>query len=279
MSNLVVRALTAVVLVPLLLASLFADPTIWSILGVAALAVIFAQDEFLRMALPVTDALPWWGMRAVSGCFGAALLILAVLYGLPSVLPPLLAGFTVVVSVLALSRPEGIDSAGRRLAAAWGGMMYVPMMASVWPLLKHEFPEAGASWLLLALVIAFGSDTCAYFVGRAFGRRPLYAAVSPNKTIAGAIGGMLGGVIAAAGLGSSWLLPQIPVAHGIALGVLGSVCGQLGDLVESLIKRTFGVKDSGALLPGHGGMLDRVDGLLFVAPVVYFYAALVAAAP
>ena len=215
-------------LVPLLLASLFADPTIWSILGVAALAVIFAQDEFLRMALPVTDALPWWGMRAVSGCFGAALLILAVLYGLPSVLPPLLAGFTVVVSVLALSRPEGIDSAGRRLAAAWGGLMYVPMMASVWPLLKHEFPEAGASWLLLALVIAFGSDTCAYFVGRAFGRRPLYAAVSPNKTIAGAIGGMLGGVIAAAGLGSSWLLPQIPWPTESRWGCSGASVGSSG---------------------------------------------------
>ncbi|MGB1698559.1 MAG: phosphatidate cytidylyltransferase [Nannocystaceae bacterium] len=272
MNNLAVRFLTAAVLIPLLLAALFADPTVWSILAIAVIATIAAQDEFLRMSLPVTDEAPLRGLRVVSAFFAGGLSVGAVLWGLPNVMPPWMAGFAVTVALAVLLRPREIETAGRRLAVAWGAMVYVPVLAVVWPLLKSEFVADGPRWLLLALLIAFGSDTFAYFFGRAFGRRPLYAAVSPNKTVAGALGGIVGGIIAAAGIGASWMLPAIPVHEGVILGALGSASGQLGDLVESLLKRTFGVKDSGRLLPGHGGMLDRIDGLLFVAPVVYFYA-------
>lgn len=272
MNNLAVRFLTAAVLIPMLLAALFVDSTVWSILAICVLATAAAQDEFLRMSLPATPEAPQRGLRLVSGLFAAGLVLGAVLWGLPVVMPPLMAAFAVTIALTVLLRPRDIETAGRRLAVTWGAMVYVPVLAVVWPLLKSEFPGDGPRWLLLALLIAFGSDTLAYFTGRAFGRRPLYAAVSPNKTIGGALGGIVGGMIAAAGVGALWMLPAIPLHEGLILGAVGSACGQLGDLVESLIKRTFGVKDSGRLLPGHGGMLDRVDGLLFVAPVVYFYA-------
>ena len=95
--------------------------------------------------------------------------------------------------------------------------------------------------------------------------------VSPNKTKEGALGGLLGGALAMTGFGTLWLLPEIPVADAVALGLVGSALGQIGDLVESMLKRTFGVKDSGAVIPGHGGLLDRVDALLFVAPLLYYY--------
>ena len=166
---------------------------------------------------------------------------------------------------------QHLPEAGRHLAYALAGLVYVPMLACVWPLLKKEL---GPEWLFLALALAFGSDTLAYFGGRAFGKHKLYEAVSPKKTIEGSIGGLVGGVLAMVGMGHYWLAPEIPITHCVALGLIGSALGQIGDLVESMIKRTFGIKDSGHILPGHGGMLDRVDGLLFVAPLIYYYAKL-----
>ena len=107
--------------------------------------------------------------------------------------------------------------------------------------------------------------------GRLWGKRKLYPAVSPKKSVEGAFGGIVGSVLATVGVGSLWTVPELPIVSAVVLGVLASVCGQAGDLVESMIKRTYGVKDSGKLLPGHGGMLDRIDALLFVSPVVYYF--------
>jgi phosphatidate cytidylyltransferase len=103
----------------------------------------------------------------------------------------------------------------------------------------------------------------------------MYPAVSPKKTWEGSAGGFVGGILATVVVGSNWLLPDLPLSHAVLLGFVGSAAGQVGDLVASMLKRTFGVKDSGELLPGHGGMLDRIDGLLFVGPVVFGYLAVV----
>jgi phosphatidate cytidylyltransferase len=124
------------------------------------------------------------------------------------------------------------------------------------------------------LMTAFFGDTLAYFAGRAFGKTKLYPAISPGKTRAGAVGGMAGSFLAAA-LANLWFFKDLGWGHGAAITLVGSALGQSGDLVESMLKRSCGVKDSGKLLPGHGGMLDRIDAVLLIAPWVYLYAALI----
>jgi phosphatidate cytidylyltransferase len=119
-------------------------------------------------------------------------------------------------------------------------------------------------------VFGFFSDTAGYFVGRRFGRRKLAPIVSPKKTVEGAFGGLAGGVIGGV-IAHFTILPVLPLLNAVALGVVATALGQLGDLCESLIKRSVGVKDSGTILPGHGGILDRSDAMLFSVATVWLY--------
>lgn len=266
------RLLTAAVLVPIVLVAIFLDPTAYGVLVIAAVFGVGGQDEFIRMALPVTGEEPALRLRVVSALLGTALVVLPSLYEPGVVLPPMLAFSVLAVGMVVLSRREQLPDAGRHFGVLLAGLLYVPALMSVLPLLKDSGrPE----WLTVVLCMAFFSDTVAYFFGRAFGKHKLYPAVSPAKSWEGAFGGILGSCLATVGVGSMWLLPELPIAHAIPLGIFGSVAGQTGDLVESMLKRTFGVKDSGKILPGHGGLLDRIDALLFVAPVAYYYVALV----
>ena len=268
MSNLAQRLLTAGVLIPTLCVALFVETTAWSILALSVVALVAAGDEYLRMGLG-EDRAP--GLRATFGVVGGLLVVLNTLAGTRVAMAPVLAAGVVAIAFAVLVRKRALADAGRHLAFALAGLVYVPMLGCVWPLLKHEL---GPEWLFLALALAFGSDSGGYFAGRAFGKHKLYEAVSPKKTVEGSIGALVAGVAAMVGFGHFWLTPDIPIVHAIVLGLVGSALGQIGDLVESMIKRTFGIKDSSNLLPGHGGMLDRVDALLFVAPLIYYYSKL-----
>jgi phosphatidate cytidylyltransferase len=132
----------------------------------------------------------------------------------------------------------------------------------------HGRGSEGPKFLLFALVITWAGDTAAYFAGRALGKRPLAPVLSPKKTWEGTIASLLGALLVAI-LFSRWMF--VPVAHLLAMAVVGNVAGQAGDLLESAYKRSAGVKDSGALLPGHGGVLDRIDALILAIPVVWYY--------
>jgi len=136
----------------------------------------------------------------------------------------------------------------------------------------HGTPPQGPRLLLFALVITWAADTFAYFVGRAIGKHPLAPRISPKKTWEGSIGGMIGSVLVAYAF--SFFL-KIPLPHLFAMAVLGNIAGQMGDLLESACKRSAGVKDSGGLLPGHGGILDRIDALILCIPVIWYYLVLV----
>lgn len=265
MSNLAQRILTAVVAIPLLLAAIYLDPSHWGVTAISGIAAVIAGDEFLRMHFP--EGIPR-RVRYAFGCCALALVLGTALKTPVSLFIPLACGGALVLALVVLSLRQEERNAGTALVNAWGGWIYIPVLLAVWPLVKREL---GPNWLTIVIAAAFLSDSVAYFVGRAFGRHPLYPAVSPKKTVEGAFGGLLGGVLALLGMGSFWLLPELRWVDAIFLGVAGSILGQTGDLVESMLKRSCGVKDSGAILPGHGGMLDRIDALLFVAPLVYFY--------
>lgn len=147
-------------------------------------------------------------------------------------------------------------------------MMYIPLLTSHFILLRKI--ESGIYWIILVLVIAIIGDTVALYVGKTFGKRKLIPLVSPGKTVEGTIGLVVGATVAACVFGY-FFMPSVPVFHFVILGLIGSMIGQLGDLCESAIKRNYGRKDASSLLPGHGGLLDRLDSLIFVAPFVYYY--------
>ncbi len=126
-------------------------------------------------------------------------------------------------------------------------------------------------WFIFTLGVVFAGDTAAYFVGRKFGKTLLFARISPKKTVEGAIASLFASVIVGLSVRQIFL-PQADIFLMLSLTVLSSIVAQLGDLCESMIKRTFDIKDSGSIMPGHGGLLDRLDGVFFAAPIVYIYA-------
>jgi phosphatidate cytidylyltransferase len=273
MGNLAKRFATAAVLVPAVLAAIYFDPSGWAVAIFAAAVAGASLDEYLRMALPANEEDPAWLLRIATGAFGAAIVILPSRWTPGEALPPLLTAAAVGLGFVTLARPKHLAEAGRHFGVCLSGLVYIPLLMCVLPLLVRSGHQ---HWITVTLCMAFFSDTVAYFFGRAWGKQRLYEAVSPKKTIQGSVGGILGSVMATTLVGMLWLIPDLPLWHAIVLGILGSVVGQAGDLVESMLKRTYGVKDSGNLLPGHGGMLDRTDAALYVAPLVYYYVALVA---
>jgi phosphatidate cytidylyltransferase len=207
------------------------------------------------------------GLRAGVVVLGVGLT--AGLYALPAFSMVWVLAAFVATAALVLFDPGDIPAAGNRLGLAAFGVFYLGLLCAPMAILQRDAPH-GRAWVLLAIALTFGNDTGAYFAGRALGRHKLYPAVSPAKTVEGGIGGMLAGLLiflAARALFVPWLTVRDCLLAALPAGVIGPI----GDLVESLIKRAFGVKDSGKLIPGHGGMLDRIDALLFVSAWLYVY--------
>ena len=262
--NLAQRILTAAVGVPILLLLIYAAPP-WAFpLAVAACAAAGGY-EFFRFAVPrarrlhvVGPACVFLIVEGVAAAHGAHrdATILATILGL-----------TPIVSLLTfLIRPGDLEQVPRQAGLMALGLLYVSLTSFI-ALLYGAGPE-GPDLVVLLLTIAFFGDTGAYFGGRAFGRHPLYLAVSPKKTWEGAAFGLAASAGAAL-LAHFTYLPELPLLPGVGLALLAGVLGQAGDLSESMLKRASSVKDSGGLLPGHGGMLDRIDALLFAAPTLY----------
>jgi len=148
------------------------------------------------------------------------------------------------------------------------GVLYIPFTISHFILIRRS--EDGILWIFFIIVLAFSGDIAAFYVGRTMGKKKLFSLVSPGKTVEGTIG-LIAGSITGCILFQMFFFTALSLAHAAILGFLGSIIGQLGDLCESVIKRSSGVKDSGSILLGHGGLLDRLDCLIFIAPFVYYY--------
>lgn len=148
------------------------------------------------------------------------------------------------------------------------GFTYMPLLMASFILLRRL--PGGVNWVLFTLVLAFCGDIFGYYTGKTIGKKKLFPALSPGKTVAGTIGLLAGSVLGAL-LFRQLVFTNLPPIHALIMGALGGVFGQLGDLFESALKRSAGVKDAGSLFPGHGGILDRLDSLSFIAPFVVYY--------
>jgi phosphatidate cytidylyltransferase len=266
LGNLAARVLTAVVAVPpLVLAILWEKPhAVW---GIVFAATLVALHEFFAMTLE--DEVERWFSLAL----GAA--VAAGLYWWAPAMALAMPATLVASGLFYLFRFGDMATVPRRWGATVLGVLYAGALFTFLSLGKRDLgADHGGDFVLLVLMTAWFGDTGAYFAGRFLGKTKLYPAVSPGKTRAGAVGGLAGSFLAAV-LMNLWLWKDLGWAHGAVITVVGGALGQCGDLVESMLKRAVGAKDSGKLLPGHGGMLDRVDAVLFIAPWAYFYLALV----
>ncbi len=257
------RVITALWGIPLVILAVWFDEPIPWFTVLAAIWGIIAVLEFYRMT-GISKMIP----LTCSGVIWTLLFILAPHCEYEYIIPFVLASAILLSLAILLLPPkkEGIFSGW-----AWvmGGILYVGWLLGILVALRLE---AGRDWLFLVLFTTFGSDTAAYFIGRAIGKHKLAPKISPGKTWEGAIAGVIGAVI----ISLLFTLPtpfQLPLSYwqAVLLGVLISVFGQFGDLVESRLKRNTGVKDSGGLMPGHGGLLDRMDSVVFAGVVVYLY--------
>jgi phosphatidate cytidylyltransferase len=267
MSNLLARLLTAGALIPLLILAIrWENPVgVW---GIVFTATLLGLREFYNMTMPKEPAYERGFGVALGMAFAASLYW----YG-GEITIAVLTGASLAALLFYLFLYRDMETVARRLTAMLAGILYVALMLTFVALLKKRGPD-GAAWVYITLTCTWFSDTGAYFAGRFIGPawpKKLYEAVSPKKTIIGGIGGMAASFGALA-LAKYWYLPSLTWLDCAAVAIPANFLGQMGDLCESLLKRSVGVKDSGALLPGHGGMLDRIDALLFTAPYIYFYA-------
>ncbi len=258
------RIITALIALPLLvLFVLYAGKGLFA--GLLFIVSALALHEFYRMALPAGRRLES-SLSVATGvlfCVGLVYSSSSSLMLLSIVLPCLF------LTLVYLFRFQDMQTVSRDLAVSLLGLLYIPLLLSHAVLLR-TLPN-GINWIFLVLFVVMASDSMAYFVGRTWGRHRLYEAVSPKKSIEGSLGGLAGGVLGAM-VCKLLLFAELSSVDILLLGIGVGAFSQLGDLVESLLKRSFGVKDSGTLIPGHGGVLDRLDSLLFAFPVTYYYA-------
>ncbi len=245
----------------------FAPPWLFFLVGELLLAGAFVEYARLASAcgLPIPRAAAGVATALTSVGVTSTFWVNETPVGTAVFLDAALMSAFVVLAALSLGRWQGERDALARVSASLFPALYLglPIGALIAVRSRH-----GREALLLLLLVVAVSDTAQYYTGRAVGRRPLAPAVSPKKTVEGAVGGAIVGAATLA-IAGAWWLPAAPTAVRLGLGLAVVTLGIVGDLFESMLKRTAGIKDSSALIPGHGGVLDRIDALLFAAPVYY----------
>ena len=260
MKNLAQRFLVALIAVPILLFVIYQSsphPT-WVFVGLIAM---LSMHEFFSMG-------PCNKQQAMLSTLVGGLAVVGFYW-----LPPELAFQMTSIGVIGffglfyLFGYKEMNLSAARCTSSIAGVFYAGCMTVFIAIVRREALD-GADMVILLLMTAWLSDTGGYFAGKSIGGKKLYPSVSPNKTWAGSLGGIAAVVIGAA-IFKTFRMPDLSWTVLLILVIPGTALGQMGDLFESLLKRSYGVKDSGALLPGHGGLLDRVDAVLFIAPYYY----------
>jgi len=267
------RVITGAIALPILIASIVVPQLRWLFVGVVAVAMIAGLFEFWKLALKQqVRSHREIGLLAAAGLFTVFLFIQ------PGELPDLfkmqiiLILLTIFSLTAAMLRGAPFDKMIMSVGSTLLGVMYVVLLGGHLVALRVGFePQLSKHLLSFFFLVLMGADAAAYYGGRAFGRRKLAPKISPGKTWEGAIAGMLAslGLAAAA---HYWFFRDLPLKLALPLAAVMNVLSVIGDLTESALKRSAGAKDAGNLLRGHGGALDRMDSLLFNAPVIYYFA-------
>jgi len=251
------RVLTALLLIPLVTAVNFYGPPLL-VSAVMALVAVLALREFFD----ISEKLTLRPFRIAGYAAGVVLII-----GSPPDAGAYFAGLTILFFLLAINPGRVMAETLGSVAATLAGVIYICGAFA----LGNRMHGAGAHWFFCVLILNWVGDGAAYYVGRALGRHKMSPRISPNKTWEGGIGSAVFAIGAAMGYGEYFLADWMTLWQAALFGLTINVSAQLGDLAESALKRGADVKDSSTLLPGHGGMLDRVDGLLFSMPAGYFF--------
>ena len=278
------RLITAAVALPVLIASVIFPPLKLLFVVIAVAAMVVALYEFWFLSKRV-GAKP----DVVVGYTAAAALLVVFFFNEPTLLIFVVPALVIAALAAEMLRGAPFDKMILSTGATVLGVLYVALLGGFLVAARTGFPQvyepAGGYWVgaqfidktlsthLLAFffLVLMGSDTGAYYAGRAFGRHKLAPAVSPGKTWEGAVGGMLASLLMAAAA-HFWFFPELDLRAALPLAAVMNVLGVVGDLSESALKRGANAKDTAHILPGHGGFLDRLDSLLFNAPLLYYFA-------
>ena len=254
------RVLSALVLLPIVIGTVWFLPPIGTLM-LALVAAMLAFVEYAAIAAALGAKVP----RAVSGA--AVLGACAALGSGWTILDVILLTAMIAIGAAAVGTAQPGPEVLRNASAAVFPIVYIGLPLGALAAVREA---AGREAVLLIMATIVISDSAQYYSGRALGRHPLAPAISPKKTREGAIGGVVFGTLAFA-VGARYVFPAAPILLVALVGASIATLGIVGDLFESLLKRSAGVKDSGALIPGHGGVLDRIDSWLFAAPVYYVF--------
>jgi len=239
------------------------SPPYFTVLVLAAVAV--GQYEFYRMAR-ARGINPDTVLGSVMG----ALVVLEshhpLLFGMGKIY---LAAGLLLIMIVRLFSPRPVEGAVEDISSTFTGIFYVAMLFSFQ--IAIRMGTNGKEWLVFLYFVIWASDIGAYSIGIPFGKHRLYEKISPKKSIEGFIGALVASAGVALLCRRLWFMPPLGLWEAVVLGLVLAGVGTLGDLTESLLKRAAGVKDSGNLIPGHGGILDRMDSMMFAAPVLYYY--------
>ncbi|MCG8684497.1 MAG: phosphatidate cytidylyltransferase [Desulfobacterales bacterium] len=261
------RWLTAIILVPLVLWIIIKGSTLL-VAALVSVVAIFAIREYLRIICGNDEGPVSQSIKIISYTI-SMILVMGACVGSWQVMFLILALNLMTMSVFVLFRfsttPHVFDLVARQVL----GVVYIPVSLALLVFIQQI--EGGMLWIIWALIVSFANDTGAFYAGTFKGKNKLAPKISPNKTIEGSVGGLLASVIAGFIFNLVFFSDLSLALLSIPCALLMAVAGQIGDLFESAMKRVNQVKDSGRILPGHGGMLDRIDGLLLAIPVLYVF--------
>jgi len=255
------RILSGVLAIPLVLGiTLYGSG--WLFFALIAGVVLAGIHEFFSM----TGKMGIEGFPVVAGCL--SILLLLCFYFEGQYLFDWGAVCLITLCSVWMLKEQNIKTALDQISYSFLGILYVAGLSGYF-LLIHNLPDGG-HWVLFLFLVIWVGDSAAFYGGRTFGRHLLAPAISPKKTIEGALFGLAGNLVGGL-IARFWFLQEISLLHCLLAALICGTIGQLGDFAESILKRNAGVKDSSKLFPGHGGFLDRIDSLLFAGPVFYMY--------